>query len=221
MQVSEAVVSRRSVRAFLPRDVAVDQLKNILERAARAPSGGNLQPWKVYVLTGPSLKGLVDKMSKAVVDPPAGEGSEYNIYPPEIKPEYAARRRKIGYDLYEVLGIAREDRAARAAQMLKNFEFFGAPVGLFFTLDRQMDRGQWADLGMYIQNLMLLAREQGLDTCAQEAWANYPKTVGEYLELPEHEILFCGMALGYADVEHPSAKLQSEREEIESFVKFL
>lgn len=197
------------------------QLKDLLRRAARAPSGGNLQPWKVYVLVDEARNRLVQQMQGAVAAAPLGEGAEYDVYPSDIKPEYDDRRRKLGYALYDLLGIARDDKVARTKQMMRNFSFFGAPVGLFFAVDRQMACCQWGDLGMYMQNLMLLAREQGLDTCAQEIWSNYPRTVGKFLQLPEHEILFCGMALGYADVTHASAALESEREDLEQFVTFL
>ena len=218
MNVSEAIASRRSVRAFLPREVPLETVRELLAKAARAPSGGNLQPWKVYVLTGDSRDALVARMREDVM---TQQQPEYNVYPPDIKPEYHERRRTIGYALYEALGIARDDRAARMGQNLRNFEFFDAPVGLFFTVDRQMDKGQWADVGMFMQNLMLLARERGLDSCPQEAWANFPESVGEHLQLPAHEILFCGMALGYADPDHASATVVSEREEVDQFSTFL
>lgn len=218
VKVVEAIQSRRSVRAFVDREVPEALVRELLQLSARAPSGGNLQPWKVYVVAGEERR----RMSKAALKAFAALGtepqkSEYHIYPADIKPEYEARRRQVGYDMYQLLGIARDDAAGKMAQSAKNFEFFGAPVGLFFTLDRQMDSCQWSDVGMYMQSLMLLARENGLDTCPQEIWAILPKTVGEVLQLPEHEILFCGMALGYADLEHASAKLQTERTDLDEY----
>ncbi|MGI9345884.1 MAG: nitroreductase [Gammaproteobacteria bacterium] len=221
MNVLEAINGRQSVRAFLPDEVPLKQVEDLLQQAARAPSGGNLQPWKVYVLTGQALKKLIAEMPQIVAANPQGQNPEYSIYPPDIKQEYEQRRRRVGLDLYAALGIGKEDRAGRIAQMMNNFKFFGAPVGMFFSLDRQMDRCQWADVGMYMQNLMLLAREHGLDTCPQECWALYPEAVARHTDMPSHEILFCGMALGYADAQHPSASLVTERESLQTFVHFL
>lgn len=215
------MASRRSVRAFLPQPVPRQLVEQMLDLAARAPSGGNLQPWKVYVVAGEERRRISRKALQAFAalgkEP---QPTQYNIYPADLKDEYNRRRRKVGYDLYQALGIARDDTAGKMAQSAGNFEFFGAPVGLFFTLDRQMDSCQWSDVGMYMQNLMLLAREHGLDTCAQEIWALLPQTVGECLQLPPHEILFCGMALGYADQEHPSASLVTDRAGLDEYVSF-
>lgn len=221
VKLAEIINSRRSVRSFLPKEVPESLIRELLDCSARAPSGGNLQPWKVYVVAGEERERISAEALKAFAalgkEP---QKPEYNIYPPDIKPEYDARRRKVGYDMYQLLGIDKDDSRGKLAQSARNFEFFGAPVGMFFTVDRQMDKCQWADVGMYMQNLMLLARERGLDTCSQEIWAILPRTVGECLDLPEHEMLFCGMALGYADVEHPTAALRTEREELSEYASF-
>lgn len=211
MNVSDAVASRYSVRAFRETPVPEAAVRAILESASRAPSGGNLQPWHVWVLAGDELarfKALVRERQKTN---PMGEGTEYHIYPPNLKDPYRGRRFKCGEDLYATIGIGREDKAGRLKQLAKNYEFFGAPVGLFFAIDRDMQGGQWADLGMYMQTIMLLAREHGLHTCPQEAWAMWHKTVAEFLDMPPELMLFAGMALGYADDDHPINTLRTDR----------
>lgn len=219
LSVSEAVSSRRSVRQFLDKPVSKEDVVDILQRAKRAPSGGNLQPWKVYVLAGDVRDRLVNAVAEKSATNPVGDGSEYAIYPPELKDPYRTRRREVGNDLYELIGIPREDKMAKFAQVAKNFEFFGAPVGLIFTIDRQMGLGQWADLGMFMQNVMLLAKEKGLDTCAQEAWAMWYKTIAEIAEIPDEEMVFCGMCLGYADPNAVINALVSRRAELDEFVE--
>lgn len=218
MNVSEALKSRRSVRAFLDKPVSDEIVRDILVAASRSPSGGNLQPWHVWALGGDDLKRFKALMSERVNVDPRGEKPEYNIYPPELKEPYRTRRFKNGEDLYRTLGIPREEKAARLNQLSKNFTFFGAPVGLFFGIDRQMEPGQWADLGMYMQSVMLLAKERGLSTCPQEAWALWHKTVGEFIGLPSHLMLFAGMALGYADEAHPINSLRSDRADPSEFM---
>ncbi|MBR0898976.1 nitroreductase [Bradyrhizobium tropiciagri] len=211
MNVSEALDKRMSVRAFLDKPVPRQTVEDILLAAARSPSGGNLQPWHVWVLAGEKLSGFKSIVAERLKDHPMGEGTEYNIYPPNLTDPYKTRRFTNGEDLYRTLGIPREDKQARLKQFAKNFEFFGAPIGLIFAIDRQMGLGQWADLGMYIQSIMLLAVEKGLSTCPQEAWAGWHKTITEFVDLPPHLMVFCGMALGYANTDHPVNTLRTDR----------
>jgi nitroreductase len=217
MQVSEAITSRLSCRAFLPKPVPRQTIVSILETAKRAPSGGNLQPWHVHVLAGPALEEFRAVIRAKLPAQPMGEGTEYNIYPPNLHEPYRSRRFKCGEDLYASINIPRADKFARLRQFANNYDFFGAPVGLFFSLDRRMGVDQWADVGMYMQNIMLLAREQGLHTCAQEAWAVWHKTVTELLRIPAEHMLFCGMALGYGDKDAPINSWRTERAPLEEF----
>lgn len=218
--VSHAIDTRISCRAFLPTPVPVGLLRQILESAKRAPSGGNLQPWHVHVLSGAPLSEFLGLIRTRLKANPQGEGTEYDIYPKQLTEPYSTRRTQCGEDVYRAAGIARADRAARVQQFARNYEFFDAPVALFFAMHRQMGLGQWADLGMFMQNLMLLAREHGLHTCPQEAWALWHKTVAEYLQLPAELMLFCGMALGYADASAPINQVRTQRAEFAEFVTF-
>ena len=211
MDVSEAIARRISIRAFTPEAVAGETVADILVRAAQAPSGGNLQPWRVYALAGEPLA----EFKALAAANPFGEEPEYEVYPPNLWEPFRTRRYQNGEDLYATIGIPREDRPARLRQLAKNGEFFGAPVGLFFCLDRNLGPPQWADLGMYMQNVMLLAVERGLDTCPQEYWARYPKTVGGFLGLPDDHMVFAGMALGYRNPEHPINTLKASRDAFE------
>ena len=217
MNVSEAVERRVTIRGFLEKPVAGATVKDILVRAARAPSGGNLQPWRVYALTGQPLADF-----KAIVKAnPFGETPEYDVYPPSLWEPFRTRRFQNGEDLYATIGIPREDKPARLRQLAKNGEFFGAPVGIFFCLDRKLGPPQWADLGMYMQNVMLLAIERGLDTCPQEYWARYPQTVATFLDLPADHMLFSGMAMGYRDPEAPINRLRAGRDPFELWGELL
>ena len=220
MNVSEAIASRHSVRAFLDQPVDKEVVTSLLERAKWAPSGGNLQPWRVYVLGGEKLERFKTTIRSRLMQHPMGEGGEYRIYPPGLKEPYRSRRYKCGEELYASIGIAREDKLGRLMQLAKNFNFFGAPVGMFFVIDRAMQEGQWSDLGMFIQTLMLLAREEGLHTCAQESWSVWPKTVAEFLEIPGEFMLFCGLALGYKDESHAINGWRTERAPLEEFVEW-
>jgi nitroreductase len=217
MNVTEAIDTRMSCRAFLNTPVKAATVRAILEIAKRAPSGGNLQPWFVYVLAGSTLEEFRAVVRAKLPAQPRGEGSEYDVYPKNITDPYLTRRSKCGEDLYATINVPREDKPARLKQFARNYELFGAPVGLFFAIDRQMGFGQWADLGMFMQNVMLLAREHGLHTCAQEAWAAWYKTVSEFLQLPPHLMLFCGMAMGYRDENAPINRLRTERAELNDF----
>lgn len=213
--VTEAILSRKSVRAFLPRSVDRALVEEMLGIAARAPSGGNLQPWRVDVLTGEPLAALT---AEALASTRAA--MELTVYPSPLPEPYRTRRYRSGEALYEAIGIPREDRAARLAQFARNFEAFGAPVLLLFSIDRIFDRPQWAHLGMFMQSIMLLARERGLATCPQEAWAAVHDVVARHVELPAERILYCGMAMGYADEAAPINKLRTEREQVEAFARF-
>lgn len=211
MDVSEAVARRVSIRAFLDAPVPGEVVKDILVRAAQAPSGGNLQPWRVYALAGEPLAEF-----KALVSAnPFGETPEYDVYPPNLWEPFRTRRFQNGEELYATIGIPREDKPARLRQLARNATFFGAPVGIFFCLDRKLGPPQWADLGMYMQNVMLLATERGLDTCPQEYWARYPVTVAKFLGLPDDHMLFAGMAMGYRDPEAPINTLKATRDTFE------
>jgi nitroreductase len=216
MNVTEAVNRRISVRAFRPDPVPGEVVREILAAAQRSPSGGNLQPWTVHAIAGEPLADFKAQVAKRVAE--GGEKPEYAVYPPDLWEPLRSRRFQCGEDLYATIGIPREDRPARLRQMAKNLEFFGAPVGLFFTFDRRVGPPQWADVGMYMQSVMLLAVERGLDTCAQEYWANLPRLVGEFLGLGEHEMLFCGMALGYRDETAPINTLRTRRDPFEQVV---
>jgi nitroreductase len=220
MNVRDAVASRFSCRAFLPTPVPLETVRNILECASRAPSGGNLQPWRVHVLAGAPLEELKARIRPHAPTNPRGEGNEYQVYPVPLKEPYCGRRHDVGAQLYTALGIPRDDRVARHRQFARNFELFGAPVGLFFSIDRAMGPPQWSDLGMFVQTVMLLARGEGLHTCPIEAWTAWHKTVSAYLSIPAEHILFCGMALGHADPAAPVNQWRSTREGVDGFAVF-
>jgi len=221
VNVSEALESRAAVRAYLDTPVPADLLQEILVAAARSPSGGNLQPWHVWALSGDHLRRFKEVVAERARANPMGEGTEYKIYPDTLAEPYRTRRFKNGEDLYRALEIPREDKARRLGQFAKNFEFFGAPVGLIFTIDRQMEPGQWADLGMYMQSVMLLAQERGLSTCPQESWALWHKTIQEFVQLPANLMVFAGMALGYADTSDPINLWRSDRAPASEFLTVL
>jgi nitroreductase len=220
MNVSDAIQSRMSCRAFLDTPVPLETIRSMLETAKRAPSGGNLQPWRVHVLTGAPLEEFLALVRQRLRDQPQGEGTEYPVYPPNLKEPYRSRRFKCGEDLYATISVPREDRQRRLAQFARNYELFGAPVLLFFVIDRHMGTDQWADVGMFMQSIMLLAREHGLHTCAQEAWATWHRTVAEFIGLPPELMLFCGMAVGFRDEAAPINRLRTDRAALEEFVTF-
>lgn len=217
MNVSEALKSRITCRAFLDKPVPEATVRQILEEAKYAPSGGNLQPWHVYVLTGKKLEEFLGIIAEKQKDNPFGEGTEYDIYPKGLTEPYKSRRFKCGEDMYATIGVSREDKAGRLMQFARNFRFFDAPVAMFFAIDRQMGLGQWSDLGMFIQSVMLTAREHGLHTAAQEAWAIWYKTVSEFVQMPEELMLFCGLGLGYMDESAPINQLRTDRAPLEEF----
>lgn len=213
MNVSDAVARRFSVRAFKDEPVPREVVADILERAARAPSGGNLQPWRVYALAGEPLAAFKAEVAKN----PMGEPMDYDVYPPNLWEPLRTRRFENGEQLYASVNVPREDKAARLRWFARNAEFFGAPVGLFFCLDRRVGPPQWSDVGMYMQTVMLLAVERGLDTCAQEFWARYPLSVARAVGLPRDHMVFSGMALGYGDPDHPINNWRSTRDPMDAW----
>ena len=221
MKVSEALATRISCRAFLPDPVPEATVRCILDHAKQAPSGGNLQPWIVRVLTGDALAALKAEVAAAMETLPMGRPTEYAIYPEPLIQPFHARRKTCGEQLYATIGVPREDKAGRLRQFRRNFEFFGAPVGLFLFLDRTMGPPQWSDAGMFLQSLMLAAREEGLHTCAQEAWAMWAEEVALHARPPEGAMLFCGMGLGRMDEAHPINTLRTEREPVEGFAELI
>ena len=221
--VDTAIITRRSLRAFLPTPVPRATIEAILEVAARAPSGTNTQPWKVYVLTGEAKAELSRKVAAAYDDPEerAQHSEEYAYYPTEWKSPFIDRRRKVGWDLYGLLDIAKTDKARMHAQHRRNYEFFDAPVGLIFTIDRVMRQGSWLDYGMFLQSVMVAARGRGLDTCPQAAFTQFHRIITEHLGAPDSEQVVCGMSLGWADREAIENTLVTEREPVSSFARFL
>ena len=217
MHVDEALRSRISCRAFRPDPVPEATLRAMLEVAAYAPSGGNLQPWHVYALTAEPLAALLADIQERMQEVPRGDGQEYRVYPKDLKEPYESRRFKCGEDLYATIDVAREDRSGRLIQFRRNFELFGAPVGLFIYLDRTMGPPQWADCGMFLQSLMLMARHHGLHTCAQEAWGQWFVTVAKHLNPPDDLMLFCGVALGFMDEAAPINRLRTDRAKVDEF----
>lgn len=216
MNVTDAVQRRKSIRAFRPDPVDDDTIAQLLERAARAPSGGNVQPWRIFVINGESMT----RFREFMIGRPMEEAA-YEIYPSPLGEPYRSSRFKVGEDMYGTIGISRDDREGRLAQFAKNMDFFGAPAALFCFLDRQMGPPQWSDLGMFLQTFMLLAQEAGLDTCPQEAWAVYEQAVSEFVGAPENLRIFCGMAIGHADWDHPINSLHTDREPLEVFARFV
>lgn len=217
MDVSDAIEARRSVRAFTPDPVGDDQLRELVEAAARAPSGGNLQPWRIFVVNGPSMARL---RSFLAARPPFDE-LEYEIYPRPLGEPYRTNRFRVGEQMYATIGIGRDDKAGRQEQFARNDDFFGAPAALFCFVDRSMGLPQWSDLGMYLQTFMLLAVERGLATCAQEYWSVRNRSIREFVGAPEHELLFCGVSVGYEDATSPINSLVSERMSLEEFARFV
>jgi nitroreductase len=220
MDVWETIRSRRTVRAFRPDPLSRDEIEDLLRVAARAPSGGNVQPWKVHVVTGEARARLVAAACASFDVDPGGEGPEHAVYPDPLEEPYHARRRRVGVQLYEILDVPREDRAGKLRQFRRNLAFFDAPVGMLFAVDRVMVPIQWTDLGMFIQTLVIAAAARGLGTCPQGMWSLFPRTTREVLGLPEGEIVVCGMALGHADEDAPVNALVSERADLAEFATF-
>jgi nitroreductase len=221
--VDAAIGTRRSIRAFKPDPVPRETVEDILRIAATAPSGTNTQPWRVYVLTGASLEGLCTTVLAAYDDPDHGQvhQEEYAYYPTEWRSPFIDRRRKVGWDLYGLLGIGKADKARMHAQHARNYRFFDAPVGLVFTIDRVMRQGSWLDYGMFLQSVMVAARARGLHTCPQAAWTPFHRLVMEHVQAPPNEQLVCGMAMGWADRSAVENGLVTEREPVAGFATFL
>ena len=217
MNVWDALKARKTIRNFLPTEVSNETIAELLEKAARAPSGGNLQPWRVYVINGDSMT----RFRAHVAARREAETAEYAVYPPNLKEPYRSSRFKVGEDMYALLGIPRENKPARFAHLARNFEFFGAPAAIFCFVDKIMGPPQWSDLGMFLQSFMLLAQEAGLDTCPQEAWAGRPDTVKSFVDAPEELMLFCGVALGKANPDAPVNTLVSDREPLDVWATFV
>lgn len=217
MDIKDCVYARRSVRQFLPTPVADEELRELLTDAARAPSGGNVQPWRIYVIssaTMPQLRAHLDR------EPPL-EAPEYDIYPPSLFEPYRSNRFRLGEQMYATLGIPREDKAARLRQFARNDVFFDAPAALFCFVDRRMGPPQWSDLGMFLQTFMLLAIARGLGTCAQEYWSVRHQAVTSFIGAPSEEMLFCGVAVGYPDDDAPINSLQSQRMPLADWATFV
>ena len=217
MDVGEAVVRRRSIRQFLSDPVPGAVVRGLIEAAARAPSGGNLQPWRIHAVAGEPLERFRVLIKGKMAENPRGEPPEYAVYPKDLWEPHRSSRFAVGEAMYASLQIERENKLGRLMWFARNYEAFGAPVLLFVTVDRRMGPPQWSDLGMYLQTLMLLAVEQGLDTCAQEAWSVWPKTVGEFLGLPDEQMLFCGLALGRRDADAPVNSFPIDRLPFDAF----
>ncbi len=220
--VDDAITSRRSLRAFLPTPVARETIEDILRVAARAPSGTNTQPWQVHVLTGAARDTLCQRILAAHDDPAvaATHTEEYAYYPTQWQSPYIDRRRKVGWDLYGLLGLAKTDKAGMHRQHGRNYTFFDAPVGLIFTIDRVMQQGSWLDYGMFLQSIMVAARARGLDTCPQAAFTQYHRLIAEQLGLGAGEMVVCGMALGHADPDAIENTLVTERAAVSEFATF-
>ncbi len=219
--VEEALLSRRSLRAFRPDPVPRETVERILALASRAPSGTNVQPWKVYVVAGEPRDRLVAEMYAAyMAHGDEGWKREFEYYPTRWREPYLGRRRKLGWDLYGLLGIRKGEREKTKLQHARNYLFFDAPVGLVFTIDEDLEKGSWLDYGMFLQSVMLAARGFGLDTCPQAAIASAHEILRRHLDIPASEVVVCGMSLGYARADAPENALVTEREPVSRFATF-
>jgi len=220
--VPDALVSRKSIRAFLPDAVDVNTIRDILRYACRSASASNTQPWRVHVCTGQILRTLSDALLLAHDAQDGTHQEEARYYPEQWRAPYLERRRQVGKDLYGLLGIAKGDTAGMHAQYARNYRFFDAPVGLFFTVERHLTSGHavWVDLGAFLQSVMVMARHFGLDTCAQQAFARYHRIIRQHLPMGDQELLVCGMSMGYRDPEHPANRLETQREPVDAFTSF-
>jgi len=216
MNVSEAITSRISIRAFKPDPLPEALVREVIDIARYAPSGGNLQPWKVIAVAGPEREAVI---ALAKTNLPGDDGDR-PVYPANLWEPYRTRRYKLGEDMYALLGIPRENKPARLMHLAQNFEFFGAPVGLFFVIDKAMGHGQWAHLGMFMQSLALAALDRGVQSCMQEAWARMRAPLATHFGLGDDEMIYCGMALGYADMTKPVNTLRSDRASVDEIATF-
>lgn len=218
--VEKAIASRRAVRAFLPDPVGPALVRRLIELAAQAPSGTNMQPWRLRVL-GPRIRARLETALIAALDDPSPREEEYRYYPVTFREPYLSRRRKVGWDLYGLLGVAKGDHAGMRRQTEANLRFFGAPVALMLTVDRDLEIGSWLDLGAFVQTLLIAAQGHGLDSCPQAIFARFHQIVRRELAIPESEVVVCGIALGKADPEAPANRLVPEREPVEGFTSWL
>ena len=222
MNVKEAFVSRRSVRRFLPDSVSKEKIENILEGAAFAPSGHNIQPWHVYVVQGKKKLSMTNSIIEAIKDGSAKEmKNEFDYYPTEWFEPFVSRRRAVGFELYKLLEIGRDDFEARDKQMQENFHFFGAPVGMFITMDKRLATGTFMDVGMFIQSILVGARGEGLHSCGQVAFTKFHTLIAEQLEFKENEMLVCGVSIGYEDTSAAENALRVEKLQYSDFTTFL
>lgn len=220
MSVKDIVQLRHSVRAFKADPVSRTDIEDLIERACRSPSGGNLQPWEITVVTGEARDAAAQAGLKAIMANPAGEDGDYPVYPPGLNDPWRTRRTESGEAMYEALGISRDDKMARLQWLTRNFDFFGAPVGIFLSIDKAMGHSQWAHMGMFAQTFALLAVEKGLGVCMQEAWAKVRVTMHTHLGLDADKVLWCGIALGYADEAAPVNRFRTDRAPLDEIVTF-
>ncbi len=220
MDVSQAVAQRISTRAYLPDALPEAEVREWLEQAQRAPSGGNLQPWRTIAVTGAAKDAVIGMAAPLLAANPRGQETDYPIYPPDLWEPHESRRRRVGEMMYEALGIPREDRAGRIAWFANNFRFFGAPLALFIVIDERMGHGQWGHTGMYLQTLALLAEERGWGTCMQECWGILRPALKEHFKLKDTEMVWCGISVGIPDKSDPVNTLYTERASVDDTVEF-
>ena len=220
MNLNELIKSRYSVRSFTDGTVDIETIREILEISSNAPSGGNIQPWKVYVVTGKTKEKLIKK-ALSNFDNGVQEKIEYDIYPRPLDEEYKRRSSECARDMYTALSIKQDDTELRLSQIRENFKFFGAPVGMIVTIDKAFAENGWGHVGMFIQNICLSAVDNDMGTCLQESWSIYPETVKDVLNIPDNEVVWCGIALGYPNKDHPINNYRTSRESIEKFVTFI
>jgi len=218
--VDAAITSRRSIRKFTDSPVSREDIEHLLAVSSWAPSGTNMQPWRVYVLGGQQKEEVQRALIDAYYDKDSDPGAEFSYYPPEFPEPYKSRRRTVGWGLYNLLGIAKGDKDKMLAQQARNYLFFDAPVGMIFTIDRVLEIGSWLDYGMFLQNIMVAARGRGLDTCPQVSFARYHKVLRKHMDIPEEQVVMCGMSVGYADPSAPENQLVTEREPVDGFARF-
>ena len=220
LSVKDALHARISTRAFLDKPVSESELRALIDDARFSASGGNLQPWKVIAVAGDKRQAVIDAVSRKLADNPFDDEAEFPVYPEKLWEPYRSRRFEVGEDMYALMGVPREDKGARLNWLMQNYQFFGAPVGLFFVIDERMNKNQWAHMGMFMMSLALAAQSKGLASCFQEAWMPHCKTVGEVLGVESPDTVYCGMALGYADPEAVINTLRSKRASVDDIAQF-
>jgi len=218
--VDDAITSRQSVRRFTDEPVSREQVRHLLDVARFAPSGTNTQPWHVDVLVGASRDALCEEIMADYQANGERSNREYEYYPTQWFDPYLSRRRACGWGLYGSMGITREDKHLMHEQRGRNYVFFGAPLGMIFSIDRRLNVGSWMDMGMFLQNVMVAARAHGLHTCAQASFANYPEIVRRHCTIPDEHVVVCGMAVGYGVMDAPENVWRTEREPVEAFTRF-